>query len=359
MPRPAFLITVDTEGDDQWQPARVITTRNAAFLPRFQRLCERFGFKPVYLTNYEMVQSPNFVEFARDVLMRDAGEVGMHLHAWSSPPLHPLTRDDFGLHPYLVEYPDRLMRAKLERLTAELEECFGCKMVSHRAGRWGFDARYAAMLGELGYLVDCSVTPGLSWSANPGAPSGRGGTDYSNFPHRPYFMNAQRIAEPAADGLLEVPMTVKANALYRQVPSIYRTRVVRRFANRIAPGQTWLCPVQTTLRASLRRHLAAMLATARAVRGGGAVHLEFMIHSSELMPGGSPIFRTQPDIEMLYDYLERLFEDVYEWCDGMTLAEFYETFASGTAHATLGQDAPHPERGESMPHRGPGSAPAY
>jgi len=41
---------------------------NAEHLPRFQSLCERFGFKPVYLTNYEIAMSDVFVEFARDVL---------------------------------------------------------------------------------------------------------------------------------------------------------------------------------------------------------------------------------------------------------------------------------------------------
>ena len=86
-----FIITVDTEGDNLWAKPREITTRNAAYLPRFQALCERFRFKPVYLTNYEMALSDAFVEFGRDVIARDAGEVGMHLHAWNSPPLEPLT----------------------------------------------------------------------------------------------------------------------------------------------------------------------------------------------------------------------------------------------------------------------------
>lgn len=67
-----FVITVDTEGDDLWAKPREITTRNAQYLPRFQSLCERFRFKPVYLTNYEMAMSDIFVEFARDVVVRGA-----------------------------------------------------------------------------------------------------------------------------------------------------------------------------------------------------------------------------------------------------------------------------------------------
>src|SRR6187551_2752046 len=146
-----FIITVDTEGDNLWAKPREITTYNAAYLPRFQSLCERFRFKPVYLTNYEMALSDAFVEFARDVIARDAGEVGMHLHAWNSPPLDPLTDDDFRCQPYLIEYPAPTMKEKIRILTRLLEDRFGQPMVSHRAGRWAFDGRYAAMLLDAGY----------------------------------------------------------------------------------------------------------------------------------------------------------------------------------------------------------------
>src|SRR3979411_741399 len=117
-----FIITIDTEGDDLWSSPREITTRNAEYLPRFQALCTRFKFKPVYLTNYEMAMSDVFVEFARDVIAHDAGEIGMHLHAWNSPPLVPLTSDDFHYRPYLIEYPDRVMKDKIRIVTRLLED---------------------------------------------------------------------------------------------------------------------------------------------------------------------------------------------------------------------------------------------
>jgi hypothetical protein len=70
---PAFLITIDTEGDNLWQKHDSITTENARYLPRFQQLCEKYGFKPVYLTNYEMAIDPVYIEFAKDVIARDRG----------------------------------------------------------------------------------------------------------------------------------------------------------------------------------------------------------------------------------------------------------------------------------------------
>jgi hypothetical protein len=305
-PETPFLVTIDAEGDDLWARPREITTRNAQYLPRFQRLCERFGFKPVYLANHEMANCGAFVEFACDVLARDAGEVGMHLHAWNSPPLEPLTGDDFRFQPYLIEYPERVMREKIRTLTGLLEERFGRKMISHRAGRWAFDGRYAAMLLEEGYRVDCSVTPGIDWSRTPGSPGGNGGTDYTAFPHQPYFFSGE---------LLEVPMTVRPSGPYRAAPWAYRVPLLRRFANRMSRGLSWLCPAESDL--------GDMLRVARAARAEGAEHLEFMLHSSELMPGGSPGFRDAAAIERLYECLEILFAHLSGWCRGLTLQEFH------------------------------------
>ena len=69
--------------------------------------------------------------------------------------------------------------------------------------------------------------------------------------------------------------------------------------------------------------LDAMLQVARRARTDDAAHVEFMLHSSELMPGGSPSFRNASDIERLYERLEILFEDLSTWCRGVTLKQFH------------------------------------
>ncbi len=315
-----FIVTVDAEGDNLWAKPHAITTRNAAFLPRFQLLCERFRFKPVYLANYEMAMSDVFVDFARDVVSRGAGEVGMHLHAWNSPPLEALTGDDFHHQPYLVEYPERVMRDKIRAVTGLLEARLGRKMVSHRAGRWAFDARYAAMLLDEGYLVDCSVTPGVDWRANPGAPGGAGGSDYSLFDASPRFLGGADAAAVPAMALLEVPMTVFPGKLYRLLPWLYRIPGLRRAAGRISPAHRWLCPVPLLE----KRNFGDMLGLARRARHANPTHLQFMLHSSDLMPGGSPNSGNAQDVEQLYACLEILFEELSTWCCGMTLAKFRE-----------------------------------
>lgn len=84
-PKPNFIITIDTGGDNIWSKPKKITTHNVNFLPQFQSLFESYGLKPIYLTNYEMAISPVFKKFGKDILTRETEEIGIHLHAWNIP----------------------------------------------------------------------------------------------------------------------------------------------------------------------------------------------------------------------------------------------------------------------------------
>lgn len=322
MAKAFVLITIDTEGDNLWARPRLITTRNAEYLPRFQALLERYGMRPTYLTNYEMAVSPVFQEFGRDLLARGTGEIGMHLHAWNSPPTRPLTRDDHECHPYLIEFPLGDMREKVVLLTELLESTFAVPMRSHRAGRWAIDERYARLLVECGYRVDCSVTPGVSWRRHLGNPAGRGGADYRSFPRHSYFVDLDQLHRPGSSPLLEVPVTTIPDR--RPL-----TRGLRRLAagippvlkavNRLARPVHWLRPNG--------RNGRVMLSILRDPIVTAAGYAELTLHSSELMPGGSPTFPTAESVEGLYEDLEVLFAHVARSFRPATLMEFREAVA--------------------------------
>jgi hypothetical protein len=120
-----FLITIDVEGDNVWTKPKQVETENAAYMPRFQALCEKYGLRPTYLTNHEMAMSPVYREFAQDVAARNVGEIGMHLHAWDSPPFEPLSADDSQHQPYLIDYPESTIRKKVRVMTDILESMVG------------------------------------------------------------------------------------------------------------------------------------------------------------------------------------------------------------------------------------------
>lgn len=321
---PAFLITMDTEGDNIWSAPREITTRNARFLPRFQALCEKFGLKPTWLTNWEMVNCPVYCEFAADALRRGQCEIGMHLHAWNNPPIEPLTADDYRYLPYLIEYPERLIREKVRVVTEELRERFNRPMRSHRAGRWGFNAYYARVLAEADYVVDCSVTPHTSWRNSPGDPSGGGGPDFRGYPDDAYFMDLTDPRRPGSSRLLQLPVTILPSRLPRLLEplrdAVSKSRLARGAFKALFGTTRWLRPDghnRATLLSVLRDSLAQ-----------GRDYVEFMLHSSELMPGGSPHLATEESIERLYEDMEALFEAASRSCVGLTLDEYHDRYCA-------------------------------
>lgn len=313
--RPSFLVTVDTEGDNLWGRPSTIKTENAQHLYRFQDLCVSKNVRPTYLTNYEMAKSSCFVSLGKEILCDDAGEIGMHLHAWDSPPLVALTKDDLKFHPYLIEYPEKIMRSKIGYMTNLLEDTFSTKMRSHRSGRWAFNEKYAAALADHGYVVDCSVTPDINWHNCLGAPWGAGGSDYTGYPFEAYFVDLSDIKKKGQSSLMELPLTtmhVSSSKLLRSFLRMFkRTRLS--FHDTVFPLRTNL------------KNLDLLLWMVKKAEEERRSYIQFMLHSSELMAGGSPYFQTDDDIERLYEDLTSLF-DFTKDCGfiGMTLNEFYQ-----------------------------------
>ena len=154
-----FLVSIDTEGDNQWnwKKGNEIATENARYLSRFQQLCEKYGFKPTYLTNYEMAMSAEFQKMARQAIHNNAAEIGMHLHAWSTPPFVELSDLSFPNAPYLIEFNSEIMEQKISTMTSTHQELYSCKVTTHRSGRWALDDRYIHLLHKHGNKVDYCV----------------------------------------------------------------------------------------------------------------------------------------------------------------------------------------------------------
>ncbi|MSO62571.1 MAG: hypothetical protein EXQ50_10840 [Acidobacteria bacterium] len=317
-----LIITIDTEGDNQWDAGLPRSTDNIRFIPRFQELCDRYHFPPTYLCTYEVVDSTAFDEILLPLHKSRRAEVGAHLHPWTNPPLSKWDRGDNGAA-YPSELPADLFTQKLESLTALLAAKLGETPRSYRAGRWGLSAAHIPALLQCGYIVDCSVTPLLSWT-DPGARER--GQDFSDAPVSPYFVAWGDPAREGASGLLEVPVTIlHTNAIMRHSPLLrgayrrYRKTLAARMLNRafwIAPQ--WFRPFSDM---SVAR-LTAVYETARRL---GLPAVEMMFHSSELMPDGSPHNLTVESVDHLFTRLDRLFAHLAgRKVEGITLSAFAE-----------------------------------
>jgi len=308
-----FIITIDTEGDNLWEYSfgDPIRTRNAHYIPRFQALCEKFDFKPVYLVNYEMAQDYYFRNFAENILNQGKCEIGIHVHAWNNPPHHELEKSDniCGL-PYLIEYPLHIMQEKFTFLYKLLSEVFNTEIISHRSGRWAMNQDYFDILINHDVKIDCSVTPHVSWKLAPGFSQGSCGSNYLSCPESPYMVKHSS----AFNKILEVPVTIRNIRCFPLEP-VKHPRVFLRNVKTLFIGKpVWLRPNG--------KNLQDMLTLIEHIKASNSEYLMFMLHSSELMPNGSPTFKTEESIECLYSDLQILFEIIAKNFMGITLKDY-------------------------------------
>jgi len=307
--KPAFIITIDTEPDNQWTLRSYDKTENLRFVPRFQELCERYGFKPVYLTEYNVAMDSRFVEYVSSKARDLKCEIGAHLHAWSTPPFSPLTNDDCREKPFLIDFQKDLMRQKFSSLSELLRKTFDTEIISHRSGRWAFNTDYLEILQEFGFKIDCSVLPKHILGPSSAFINGNS-VDFRGCPEKKYEMCFSDFKCPGSSGIFEVPMTVyDKHPVLRTVSAKISTRISNRKF-----GLTKLRPE--------RGNLTDLLDIVYDAEHRKADYIEFMLHSSEFMPGCSLAFPDEESIEQLYADLTILFETIAKNFQGKTLREY-------------------------------------
>lgn len=287
MGKKKFIITIDTEGDNLWgwKEGMPLRTENVQYLPRFQELCNQYDFIPTWLCNWEMVNDDRFVSFVKKNLNEGTCSVGMHLHAWNTPPeFDSLPRHEKAGLPYLIEYPKEIMREKIVRMTDIIEKKIGIGPVVHRAGRWAMNDDYFELLAECGYIADCSITPYINWKTSWGQTPGFEGPDYSN----------EEVRISKRKNVTEIPVTTLWDDERKKA--------------------LWLRPN--------RKNLDEMLRLIEFYQNSELEYLMFMLHSSELMPGGSPTFQTEGGIEILYEHLNIIFNMISENYEGIGLDRY-------------------------------------
>jgi hypothetical protein len=208
-----------------------------------------------------------------------AAELGAHLHVWNTPPFAP------GESWRACCLPASAQLAKLERLLASHHELLGQPARSFRMGRFEPTKDIMAHLPRMGIEVDSSLLP-LHWR----------GPRVQPFlaPGDPYPLHDPR---PAGGSFWEAPLTVlpvwpgSARAVHRlsqALPSRPGRRLLDGFRYVGAAG------VQPTMFSGPAMRLATRLHLAR---GGRA--LTMFLHSSELMPGGSPAYASEAAVDGL------------------------------------------------------------
>ena len=252
--------------------------RNLAFLRRLEFISRRFGLPLTLLATYPVLND----QASREILLawrEDHGaELGAHLHPWNTPP--------FALRePWQAwRLPPQALRAKFAHLLHCHHELLGQPARSFRMGRFELLSWLRAEMPACGLRVDSSQVPLHYW--------GPGGLPFLS-PADPYPL----AAEAGRPVLWEAPLTVlplwpgsdqAAERLAGGLPQRPARQLLNGFRYLGAVG------VQPTMYSAPVMRLAARLHLARGDRV-----LTLYLHSSELMPGGSPAYASEQSVQGL------------------------------------------------------------
>lgn len=277
-----LVVTIDTE-EDEWgeydRPRYELS--NLRRLPGLQSLFDEFGVRPTYLITQPVAERPEAVDILAPILARGACEIGAHVHPWNSP---PFTETRSSRHSMLCNLPPELQRLKVAGLKAAIERSYGIVPTSFRAGRWGFSAESARQVAALGFTVDSSVTPYLSWTDYEGPNFDR------PYPERYRVSLSDLAVSDAESPLIELPVTTGFHGLlgaagYRMHRALSSAPMARLRGRGIASRlglfrTTWLCPEMTRAR--------DLMALSDRLLAEGRTVLNLMFHSVTLTAGLTP-----------------------------------------------------------------------
>lgn len=319
---PALLVGIDTESDNQWDPAARArpTFENIYALERLHELFARHGVRPTYVVTHPVACDRRSADMLGGLLGRGDCEIGAHHHAWETPPCSP---DDVGRHPYALSLSLGQFDAQLAALTMAIAAAVGEQPVSYRSGRFGFSAAHVSSLERQGYRIESSVAP-LFYEAH------KQGPDFVDAPLRPYFLSYDVPTSAGTSDLLELPISA---ALNRRVP-----RIVERWYGR-APRPYATKRLLRLLRVAHVRWLRPsyssaedMMALSRQLVARGTPILNLLFHSSEAIVGGSPYNRTDGELSAFFERLTRFLKYAVQDLGArpMTFAEFRQHFVTHT-----------------------------
>lgn len=282
--RPLLVVVVDTEEEFDWtrplSRANVSATTVAAQRIAHDAAFAALGVRPVYVADYPVVAAPEAVTALAALAAADACEIGAHLHPWVTPPHEEIV---CPVNSYAGNLPRTLEMAKLRVLTEIIEQTFGRRPVTYKAGRYGIGPHTPDLLAELGYRVDLSVVARTAFSAD-------GGPDFRACGPHPSLWPS---------GLLELPTSAGFSGLLAGLGPTLHPRLPPPLPGVLARmrllERARLTPEGTTL--------AEMVRLTRALFRQGIRVFNLAYHSPSLVPGHTPYVRTGRD---LAEFLDRL-----------------------------------------------------
>lgn len=286
-----FMLVVDTEEEFDWdapfnRESRAVTIADA--MERGQAYFAAAGVRPLYVTDYPVIDDPVAGPMLARWVAEGQADVGAHCHPWVNPP-HVEEVNIFNS--FAGNLPEALERAKIAALRDRLTEVIGKPPLAFRAGRYGVGPNSGAILRDLGFRVDSSIRGRFDYSAQHGP-------DFSGLPLRPYRAGPD-------GGLIELPLSTAfvggLHGLGDHLPGVTKGRGLATglLARAGLLHRVPLTPEGIDAR-DAERAIDRLLAD-------GLRLLMFSFHSPTLAPGHTPYVRTQADLDAFYGWWDRIF----------------------------------------------------
>ncbi|MBT9554929.1 MAG: hypothetical protein IV100_02820 [Myxococcales bacterium] len=325
MSRPIWVtVSIDTEEDD-WEASLTPKTKNLALLPAVGEKLRARGIRCTWFATQCAIEDSAAGPWLAAEWRAGRGEVGAHLHPWNTRPFDRSTpivpRDTM-----LPNLPEPVQHAKLLTLTESIEHVTGRRPTTFRAGRWGLGSGTARACLSLGYRVDSSVMPGISWEGVHGPSYIRAHADVHHFV--PDAIGAP--TSPADGTLLEVPVSVGFTRPGSRIWRALQRRVVAVPGGPQASGLVHrtglLRKVQFSPELVPARDLAA---ATRAQVAEGARFIHVYWHSPSHVKG-SHFMATDHDVDELWRRLDAILDTAHRLADVRygTVADVAEALAS-------------------------------
>jgi hypothetical protein len=279
-----FMLFVDTEEEFDWDAPFSRTGHGVTVLngmARGQAYFAAAGVKPIYVTDYPVIDSDAAAGMMGVWLADGAADIGAHLHPWVNP---PHVEEVSAANSYVGFLPEAVERAKLETLCQRIAARFGQRPVAYRAGRYGVGPNSAQLLSEAGFRLDSSVRSRFDYS-------GQYGPDFSGLPLHPYWAGRDRA-------LVELPLSTAFVGLLRGGgEKLYRAvQDKRRLAGALARARMLSRVPLTPEGVPVRDAIQAI----DALIEEGVRVLNFSFHSPTLEPGHTPYVRDERDRTAFY-----------------------------------------------------------
>jgi len=280
-----FAMFGDAEEEFDWNgPFRreAISTLTIAALPEANRRFKETGLEPCWMVDWPVVDNPESGAVVRDLVAQGACAVGTQLHPWVSPPFE---EEISRRNSYTSNLPVALQREKLLRLTDRIEAAVGVRPTVYRAGRYGVGPHTAAILAELGYVLDVSVRSRFDYRSQRGP-------NFSSHPQWPY-----RVARD----LYELPLTTAYTGLLNRWPGFYRAESLRGTLARTGLlARVPLTPEGVPL--------ADALEAIDVLLGEGHQLFSLSFHTPSLVPGHTPYVRDAADLAKFWHWWDGVFD---------------------------------------------------